>query len=135
MITAAAAVSRPGSVAHQLVGFLVRHSGSPSVRAKVKISDIPILLPSGRMRQMRDLLQEAPTLVLWFLEVIAMKATQGDRITIRGKTVESSDRHGQIIEVHGADGAPPYVVRFDDGHETTVIPGGDFIVDRIQPPH
>jgi hypothetical protein len=77
----------------------------------------------------------APTLVLWFWEVIAMKATQGDRITIRGKTVESSDRHGQIIEVHGVDGAPPYVVRFDDGHETTVIPGGDFIVDRIQPPH
>lgn len=77
----------------------------------------------------------ALTLVLWFWEVIAMKAAQGDRITIRGKTVESSDRHGQIIEVHGADGAPPYVVRFDDGHETTVIPGGDFIVDRIQPPH
>jgi hypothetical protein len=63
-----------------------------------------------------------------------MKATQGDRITIRGKTVESSDRHGQIIEVRGADGAPPYQVRFDDGHETIVFPGGDFVVDRNQPP-
>lgn len=62
-----------------------------------------------------------------------MKASQGDRITIRGKTVGSSERHGQIVEVHGADGAPPYVVRFDDGHETTVIPGGDFVIDRIHP--
>jgi hypothetical protein len=75
----------------------------------------------------------APRLVLWFLEVIAMKATQGDRITIRGKTVGSSERHGQIVEVHGADGAPPYVVRFDDGHQTTVIPGGDFVIDKIHP--
>jgi hypothetical protein len=63
-----------------------------------------------------------------------MKATQGDRITIRGKTVESADRHGQIVEVRGADGAPPYQVRFDDGHETIVFPGGDFVVDRKQPP-
>ena len=37
-----------------------------------------------------------------------MKAAQGDRIIIRGTTVESSDRHGEILEVRGADGAPPY---------------------------
>jgi uncharacterized protein DUF1918 len=57
-----------------------------------------------------------------------MKAVQGDRIIIRGKTVEASDRHGEIIEVRGADGAPPYFVRFDDGHETVLYPGADFIV-------
>lgn len=61
-----------------------------------------------------------------------MKAMQGDRIIIRGKTVESSDRHGEVIEVRGADGAPPYFVRFDDGHETIVYPGGDFVVERSQ---
>ncbi|WP_426995993.1 DUF1918 domain-containing protein [Pseudarthrobacter sp. N5] len=63
-----------------------------------------------------------------------MEASLGDRIIIRGKTVESSDRHGEIIEVKGANGAPPYHVRFDDGHETILYPGGDFAVDRSQAP-
>jgi hypothetical protein len=58
-----------------------------------------------------------------------MKAVQGDRIIIRGHTVESADRHGEILEVRGADGAPPYHVRFDDGHETILFPGGDFVVE------
>jgi hypothetical protein len=61
-----------------------------------------------------------------------MKAAQGDRIIIRGKTVESPDRHGKIMEVRGADGAPPYFVHFDDGHDTVVYPGGDFVVERRQ---
>ncbi|MEY9777124.1 DUF1918 domain-containing protein [Arthrobacter sp. MW3 TE3886] len=59
-----------------------------------------------------------------------MKAVAGDRIVIRGTTVESTDRHGQILEVRGVDGAPPYLVRFDDGHETIMFPGGDFAVER-----
>ena len=59
-----------------------------------------------------------------------MKAVAGDRIVIRGTTVESTDRHGQILEVRGADGAPPYLVRFDDGHETIMFPGGDFAVEK-----
>lgn len=59
-----------------------------------------------------------------------MKASQGDRIIIRGKTVGSPDRHGEILEVRGADGAAPYYVRFDDGHETVVYPGGDFAIER-----
>jgi hypothetical protein len=63
-------------------------------------------------------------------EVIAMQASQGDRIIIHGRTVESSDRHGEILEVRGPDGAPPYFVRFDDGHETIMYPGGDFTVER-----
>jgi len=62
--------------------------------------------------------------------VVAMKAVAGDRIVIRGTTVESTDRHGLILEVRGADGAPPYLVRFDDGHETIMFPGGDFVVER-----
>jgi hypothetical protein len=61
-----------------------------------------------------------------------MKAAPGDRIIIRGHTVESSDRHGRILEVRGADGAPPYQVKFDDGHETILFPGGDFVVERSE---
>ena len=36
---------------------------------------------------------------------------------------------GLITEVHGADGAPPYVVRWlANGHVATVFPGSDAIV-------
>jgi hypothetical protein len=61
-----------------------------------------------------------------------MNAVQGDRIVIRGRTVESADRHGEIVEVKGANGEPPYLVRFDDGHESVVYPGGDFAVEKAQ---
>ena len=64
------------------------------------------------------------------MQVTAMKAAAGDRIIIRGTTVEATDRHGLILEVRGTDGAPPYHVRFDDGHETIIFPGGDFVVER-----
>lgn len=59
-----------------------------------------------------------------------MHARAGDRVVIRGRTVEAPDRHGEVIEVRGADGGPPYVVRFDDGHESVVHPGGDFMIER-----
>lgn len=55
-----------------------------------------------------------------------MEAREGDRIVIRGRTVGSPDRQGEVIEVRGADGSPPYVVRFDDGHESVIQPGLDF---------
>lgn len=55
-----------------------------------------------------------------------MEAREGDRIVIRGRTVGSPDRLGEIIGVRGPDGSPPYVVRFDDGHESVIQPGADF---------
>ncbi|GAA4031866.1 MULTISPECIES: DUF1918 domain-containing protein [Arthrobacter] len=61
-----------------------------------------------------------------------MEAAQGDRIIIHSRTVGASDRHGEILEVRGANGAPPYFVRFDDGHETVLYPGGDFTVDHAR---
>ncbi|HEV7566183.1 MAG TPA: DUF1918 domain-containing protein [Microbacteriaceae bacterium] len=59
-----------------------------------------------------------------------MTAKQGDRIIIHGRTVGAVDRHGEILEVRGADGTPPYAVRFDDGHETLIFPGTDFIIEE-----
>jgi Domain of unknown function (DUF1918). len=56
-------------------------------------------------------------------------ASVGERILIRGRTVEAPDRHGEIVEVRGENGAPPYLVRFDDGHETLVFPGSDVTVE------
>lgn len=58
-----------------------------------------------------------------------MKAQVGERLLIHGKTVGAGDHAGEIIEVRGPDGSPPYVVRFDDGHEKLVFPGPDGMVE------
>jgi hypothetical protein len=34
------------------------------------------------------------------------------------------------VEVHGAAGAPPYLVRFDDGHTGLCFPGPDAVVEH-----
>ena len=58
-----------------------------------------------------------------------MKAKVGDWYVLKGRTVEQSDRRGLITEVHGVNGAPPYVVLWlDTGHVATVIPGSDAII-------
>ncbi|MGH3453434.1 MAG: DUF1918 domain-containing protein [Nocardioidaceae bacterium] len=54
-----------------------------------------------------------------------MRAHVGERLRIHGRTVGEHDQEGEIIEVRGAQGEPPYVVRFDDGHEKLVFPGPD----------
>jgi hypothetical protein len=59
-----------------------------------------------------------------------MQATVGDRLHVHGNAVGEPDRSGEIIEVHGDDGGPPYVVRFDDGHTRTVCPGPDAVVEH-----
>ncbi|MFI6496806.1 DUF1918 domain-containing protein [Nonomuraea typhae] len=57
-----------------------------------------------------------------------MNATVGDRLLLHGNTVGQKDRQGEIIEVRGNDGGPPYIVRFEDGHEGLVFPGPDAVV-------
>jgi hypothetical protein len=59
----------------------------------------------------------------------AMNAKAGDWLVIKGTHVDQADQRGLITEVHGADGAPPYVVRWlATGHMATVIPGPDAVV-------
>lgn len=60
-----------------------------------------------------------------------MKASVGDRITVRGRTVDEKNRDGEIIEVHGKDGDPPWVVRWDDGHEGLFFPGPDARIEHF----
>ncbi|BBX99138.1 DUF1918 domain-containing protein [Mycobacterium lacus] len=57
-----------------------------------------------------------------------MKANVGDWLVIKGTTTELADQRGLITEVHGTDGAPPYVVRWPNDHVTTVFPGSDALV-------
>jgi Domain of unknown function (DUF1918) len=59
-----------------------------------------------------------------------MRAEVGDRLHVHGRVVGTPDQTSEIIEVRGRDGAPPYVVRRDDGHETVVVPGPDASVEH-----
>lgn len=61
-----------------------------------------------------------------------MEAAVGDRLHIHGNTVGQADRTGEIVEVRGAAGGPPYVVRFDDGHTGLVFPGPDAVVETVE---
>jgi hypothetical protein len=62
-----------------------------------------------------------------------MHAQVGSHILIRGRAVGAVDRHGEVIEVRGPDGGPPYLVRFGDGHEILVFPGADCVIDEVGP--
>ena len=61
-----------------------------------------------------------------------MQAAVGDRLHIHGHTVGDPDRIGEIVEVKGQAGAPPYLVRFDDGHTRLVFPGPDAVIEAAK---
>ena len=52
-----------------------------------------------------------------------MKAAVGDLITMAAEHVGERVREGTIREVHGEDGAPPYLVEWSDGHTGLIHPG------------
>ncbi|HEV2375399.1 MAG TPA: DUF1918 domain-containing protein [Streptosporangiaceae bacterium] len=52
-----------------------------------------------------------------------MKAKVGDRLVIDGTNLGEPRRIGVVTAVTHADGTPPYVVRWEDNHESTVFPG------------
>ncbi|WP_199435155.1 DUF1918 domain-containing protein [Qaidamihabitans albus] len=54
-----------------------------------------------------------------------MRASVGDQIRVHGRVVGAGEQHGEIMEVRGEDGRPPYLVRFSDGHEGLMFPGPD----------
>ena len=54
-----------------------------------------------------------------------MQATVGDQIVIHSQHVDEQVRSGEIIDVRGPDGSPPFVVRWGDGHEALLYPGPD----------
>ena len=55
-----------------------------------------------------------------------MRASVGDRIIVKATHVDEPSRDGEILEVHGKDGTPPYLVRWSNsGHEALLFPGPD----------
>lgn len=61
-----------------------------------------------------------------------MRAVIGDRLHVHSRSVGVAPSIAEVIEVQGADGAPPYRVRYPDGHETVVFPGPDSTVEHVE---
>ena len=110
------------------------HAATASTRRSVRLADRvletrvsvveTVLLIAGSVPRSADR-TDVDSLLSWFQEVVAMQAQVGARLLFHGKKVGSADHTAEVIEVRGADGGPPYVVRFDDGHETLIFPGTD----------
>ncbi len=60
-----------------------------------------------------------------------LRAAEGDRLVIRGHRQGEPQRDGEILKVLGPDGGPPYLVRWEDGHEAEVFPGSDAFVQHF----
>ncbi|QNG18551.1 DUF1918 domain-containing protein [Rhodococcus triatomae] len=59
-----------------------------------------------------------------------MRVAVGDRLHVQGRVVGAAEQTAEVIEVHGEDGAPPYLVRYEDGHEALIFPGTDTWVEK-----
>lgn len=60
-----------------------------------------------------------------------MRAKPGDRLVIKGHRAGQEETDGEILEVHGENGEPPYLVRWSaDGREVLVFPGSDAVVEH-----
>jgi len=64
-----------------------------------------------------------------------MRASIGDRLHIHTNHIGTEDHYGRIVEIRGADGAPPYLVEFPDGRTSLVFPGPDAVVEPTTPGH
>jgi hypothetical protein len=57
-----------------------------------------------------------------------MHAQVGDELIVKGAHVGIPERKGVVREVRGADGAPPYLIKWSDGHESSFFPSADTII-------
>lgn len=58
-----------------------------------------------------------------------MRAKAGDRLIAESNKDSVHRREGEITEVRGEDGGPPYWVKWEDGHEGLAYPGPDAHVE------
>lgn len=62
-----------------------------------------------------------------------MQATAGDRIIVRSTHVGEPNRDGEVVEVRGPNGQPPWVIRWsDNGHEGLYFPSSDTVVHHAE---
>jgi Domain of unknown function (DUF1918) len=63
-------------------------------------------------------------------EARVMQAVVGDVIHVHSAVVGQPERTGEIVEVRGAGGEPPYLVQFEDQHITLIFPGPDAVIEH-----
>ncbi len=61
-----------------------------------------------------------------------LRASPGDRLVIHGHHQGEPARDAEILEVLGEDGGPPFLVRWEDGHESQFYPGSDAHVEHFK---
>lgn len=60
-----------------------------------------------------------------------MHAVAGDRLVVHSHHVGERERVAEILEVHGDDGTPPFLVRWaDTAQEALVFPGADASIEH-----
>jgi hypothetical protein len=60
-----------------------------------------------------------------------MRAKVGDWIRVGSHHIGVPDRRGEVVAVHGPDGAPPFEVHWlDTGRITVFLPGSDAVLDE-----
>jgi hypothetical protein len=57
-----------------------------------------------------------------------MQAKVGDELTVKGRRQGDTERHGEIVDIIGTEGAPPYLVRWLDGYESVLFLSDDTTV-------
>lgn len=63
-----------------------------------------------------------------------MRAAAGDRLVVAGAHLGDASRDAEVLEVRGADGGPPFLVRWSDsGHLGLVFPGPDAVIADPHP--
>ena len=60
-----------------------------------------------------------------------MNASLGDHIEVAGQHIGEGKRQGEIVEIRGAGGTPPFVVRWSDGHQGLFFPGPDATIQHV----
>jgi hypothetical protein len=62
-----------------------------------------------------------------------LRAAPGDRLVVRAHHTGELPRDAEILEVLGEDGAPPFVVRWEeDGHVSRFYPSSDTYVQHFE---
>lgn len=65
----------------------------------------------------------------------SMHAQVHDRIIVLSRHLDEPNRDGEVLEVHGPDGGPPYLVRWSDtGHEGLYFPESDAQIHHVPAP-
>ena len=58
-----------------------------------------------------------------------MKAAIGDELIVKGRQ-HGDDRRGEVLDVLGDDGSPPYLISWLDGYESLFFPSASTIVQH-----